>query len=488
MSPRDVIVVGAGVGGLSTAIRLAVAGHAVTVLERLDVVGGKLATYRRQGYVFDVGPSLLTLPDELDELFALAGHSLTDELSLVRLDPQFRYHWPDGSMLEVGDDSVGNAERFERFSAGAGAEYESLLARSREIWALSRRTFLAGPMSGVGSLLRRMDSPRDLLRIDGMRTLADAGESGLSDPRLRQWLGRYATYSGSSPYRAPATLACILALEADGGAWYVRGGLGEVREAILRVAIRVGVRVETGREVTSVRTRGRRVVGVECADGSTLDAPVVVVNSDAEHLYRDLLPHRRRLRAVRRAGRSTSGVVVLVGARGQSERLAHHNVWFSSDYRAEFADLEDGRLPDDPTIYACVSSVTDISQAPVGCENWFILLNAPVGLEVSDVDGERVLEVLARRGVDLRGRAQFVETIGPRDLERRWRAPGGAIYGTSSNGRRAAFRRPTNRGPRHGLYLVGGSTHPGGGLPMVVIGSRIVANLVAQGEESRPER
>lgn len=488
MSSRDAIVVGAGVGGLLTAIRLAAAGHSVTVLERLDVVGGKLATYRRQGYVFDVGPSLLTLPSEIDDALALVGHSLAGEVTLVRLDPQFRYHWRDGSSLDVGDAPAANIERFEAFAPGAGREYEALLGHARSLWELSRRTFLAGPMSGLRSLVRRMDSPRDLGRIDGMRTLAAAGESSLSDPRLRQWLGRYATYSGSSPYRAPATLACILAVEADGGAWYVRGGLGEVREAILRVALRAGVQVETGREVRRIRTRDGRAAGVECADGSTLDAPIVVANVDAEHLYRDLLPHRRRLRRVVRAGRSSSGVVVLVGARGRSERVAHHNVWFSSDYRAEFADIDAGRLPADPTIYACVSAVTDLSQAPVGCENWFLLLNAPGGLAVSDRDGEWVLDVLAQRGVDLRGRAQFVETIGPTDLEARWRAPGGAIYGTSSNGRRAAFRRPGNRGPCAGLYLVGGSTHPGGGLPMVAMGSRIVAGLIADDEKSRPKR
>jgi phytoene dehydrogenase-like protein len=183
---------------------------------------------------------------------------------------------------------------------------------------------------------------------------------------------------------------------------------------------------------------------------------------------------------VQRATLSTSGFVVLVGARGTTPGVAHHNVWFSDDYRAEFDQLADGQCADDPTVYACVSSVTDPSQAPTGCENWFLLVNTPPAVDIDrDAMAALVLERLASHGVDLRDRAEFVETITPFDLEDRYRSPGGAIYGTSSNGRRAAFVRPGNRGTRRGLYLVGGSSHPGGGLPLVTISARIVADLVA---------
>jgi phytoene dehydrogenase-like protein len=221
------------------------------------------------------------------------------------------------------------------------------------------------------------------------------------------------------------------------------------------------------------------VTGVALADGSSLAADVVVANADAHHLYTDLLPDRKALRRTRRATPSTSGFVVLAGVRGLTPGIGHHNVWFSADARHEFAQLHDDELADDPTVYACVSSVTDPSQAPAGDENWFLLVNTPAGAAVDrDAYRDVVFDRLGRAGIDLRSRLAFSETLTPSDFEQRYRAPGGAIYGTSSNGRRAAFVRPANRGAVPGLYLVGGSTHPGGGLPLVTMGARIVADLI----------
>jgi phytoene dehydrogenase-like protein len=215
-------------------------------------------------------------------------------------------------------------------------------------------------------------------------------------------------------------------------------------------------------------------------DGEQIPADVVIANCDAELLYRDLLPHPAALRKVRRARPSTSGFVVCAGVRGRTPDLAHHNVWFSADSRAEFAALDAGRLADDPTIYACVSSVTDPSQAPPDHENWFVLVNTPSGIDVDAAEYQSLIfDRLAGHGVELRDRLAFTDTMTPADIESRYAAPGGAIYGTSSNGRRAAFVRPANRGAVSGLYLVGGSSHPGGGLPMVTISARIVADMVA---------
>ncbi len=475
----DVVIVGGGVGGLMAAIRLRTAGHHVTVLERLEQAGGKLATYERDGYTFDIGPSLVTMPRVFDEVFRLAGTSVDAEMSLQRLSPQFRYFWQNHSTVTFHDQPVDTAAALEAMSTGSGEEYLRFLRHARRIWEVSERTFFAGPMAGGWSLMRRMRSPLDLAAIDARRTLAKAARKHFTDPRMQQWLGRYATYSGSSPYETPATLSCIPALEADEGAWYPTGGLGALRDAIVRVAQRTGVTITTNAEVTEVIARGRRVQGVRLANGDEMHADVVIANVDAEHLYRDLLPDDKQLKRVEKAGRSTSGVVVLVGARGTSEHLAHHNVWFSRDYATEFAEMQRGMMPLDPTIYACVSSVTDASQAPAGCENWFLLVNAPADAEVDTAAyGPWLVDRLAHVGVDLRDRAEFIETIGPRDMAARYRSPGGAIYGTSSNGMRAAFRRPSNVGAVRGLYLVGGSSHPGGGLPMVTMSARIVADLV----------
>jgi phytoene desaturase len=474
-----VIVVGGGVGGLASAIRLRAAGHPVTIFERNDVVGGKLATFERDGYVFDLGPSLITLPGLLDDVVRTAGSSLDDELDMVRLDPQFRYRWRDGSVLSVPDDVDATADAFEAFATGAGEQWRAFDAKGRRIWDVAERTFFAGPMSNPVSLVKRMRSPLDLPAIDPLRTLHGSATRFFDDERLLQWAGRYATYSGSSPYAAPATLACIPHIESRFGCWYPMGGLGALRATLERVARGIGVEIVTGTDVSRV-TANRRVSGIGLADGTHVPAEVVVVNTDAEHLYADLLPDRRALARVRRAERSTSGFVLCLGVRGLTPGIDHHNVWFSDDYRREYDALGAGQAADDPTIYACVSSVTDPSQAPDGCENWFILVNVPSGAEIdADTYGAVVLSRLASHGVDLRDRIEFTYTMTPADIAQRYRSPGGAIYGTSSNGRRAAFVRPANRGARDGLYLVGGSSHPGGGLPLVTTSAKIVTDMIA---------
>ena len=474
-----VAVVGAGVGGLATAIRLAIAGHDVTVVERNEQVGGKLSTFERDGFTFDIGPSLITMPHLLDEVFRLAGTTLADEVDLVRLDPQFRYSWRDGSRLVVRDDHEATAAEFDLFSQ-EGPAWREFDDHGRKIWDVAERTFFAGPMENPLDLLKRMESPKDLLAIDPLRTLRQAARSTFDDPRLHQWVGRYATYSGSTPGRAPATLACIPHIEARYGCWYAMGGLGTLRDAFRRVAERVGVTLRTGLDVVSITSTPDRVTGLAISDGSYVDATIVVANADARHVYDDLLPDEAALSKVRRAERSTSGFALCIGVRGSTEEIGHHNVWFSDDGMQEFREIEAGLLASDPTIYGCVSSVTDPSQAPEGDENWFLLVNTPPGVEV-DTESYRdvVLDRLASHGVDLRRRMRFCAHLSPTDIERLYRSPGGAIYGSSSNGMRAAFSRPRNRGAKDGLYLVGGSSHPGGGLPLVTTSARIVADMIA---------
>lgn len=487
----DVAVVGGGVGGMAVALRLATAGHDVALFERNLVLGGKLATRTFDGFTFDTGPSLLTLPEVFDELLAAAGTSLAEVADPVRLDPICRYRWPDGSGFDHRAELGDAAAEVDRLAPGQASHFEDWMAHGRRVWDISRRTFLAGPMESPVDLVRRMRSPADLWGIDPLRTLDARARSHFTDPRMVQWAGRYATYSGSSPYAAPATLACIPWIEQSSGAWYLRGGLASLVEALAGVLITAGVEVRTGVEVDAIRADAGAVRGLRLAGGETVDADVVIANVDATHLYADLLPDRRALRRVLRAPVSSSGFALLAAVEGRTDGLAHHNISFSADERGEFADIFDRRrLPVDPTLYVCASAVSDPSQAPEGCENWFVLVNVPPSSAVDwDAEAEpyrdHLLEVAARRGWDLAGRLRSVEIVTPDDIATRYRSWQGAIYGTSSNGRRAAFLRPANRGPRRGLYLVGGSSHPGGGLPLVVMSAAIVAAMVAA-DRGRP--
>jgi len=308
------------------------------------------------------------------------------------------------------------------------------------------------------------------------------------------WLDRYATYSGSDPRRTPSVLSVTPYVEQRFGAWWVRGGLRRLGDALLDRCRALGVAVHLGSEVAAITTAGRRVSGVRLADGQGVSADVVVSDADARVLYDRLLPGRlvggraAPTRAVlRRAPSSLAGFVLLLALDRAPGARPAHRVWFPADYDAEFDALF--RRPEpvpDPTVY--VHAPDDPAMAPPDGEAWFVLVNAPVHDPAGGVDwdvpgvgeqyADRVLEVLAHRGADVRGRARWREIRTPADLERDTGAPGGAIYGSASHGPLAALLRPANRSPVPGLFLVGGSAHPGGGLPIVALSAKIVADLV----------
>ena len=476
-----VVIVGAGIGGLTAAIRLASAGHHVVLLERNPVVGGKVADLDETGYRFDLGPNVLTMPQAFDDVFQLAGTTLATEVDLVRLDPRARYRWPDGSTLVVPDDPDAAIAAIEQFSPGSGVEWGAFREHAGGVWAATERILHDHRSRSPGSGLSRLTSPLDLGRMDGKRTLAKAAASFFGDPRLRQLVGSYANRVGSSPNRAPATLAGLVHVEQAFGSWYVTGGIGRLRDALERVATSAGVEIRTGVDVGRIATDHGVVTGVVLADGGAEGADVVVSNVDAAHLYTDLLPHPKRAKLLDAAGLSASAFVMCAAVRGRTEGIAHHNVFFSLHDRQEYRHLEAGQMPIDQTISASVSAVTDAGQAPPGCENWFVMVATPPETGVDrKLMTAAVLNRLAERGVDLRARIEFTRTLLPADFDARYRSVGGALYGTSSNGRSAAFSRPSNVGPVEGLYLVGGSANPGGGLPGVAASARIVAELVAQ--------
>ncbi|WP_067498039.1 NAD(P)/FAD-dependent oxidoreductase [Actinoplanes sp. TFC3] len=471
-----IVVVGAGVGGLASAIRLAEAGHTVTVHESAPTLGGKLGRYERDGFLFDTGPSLLTLP----QVFADLGLHLDTEA----LDPVVRHVFPDGSVLDSSSDPDVFRERIaDAFGAAAAADWSRFWARAQRIWNASWHSVLQREVS-ASTLARLSWRVPDLLAIAPGRSLRGLGYRYLRDWRLRMLLDRYATYTGADPRRAPAALAAVPYAELAFGGWYLPGGLGVLAPALSSRCAALGVRIVTSSPVTSITTVAGQVTGVVAA-GTFEPADIVVSDVDAATLYRTLLPTPSRLATL--SDRSLAGFVMLLGVEGSTPQLAHHTVFFPRNYNAEFnavfgnpAQGRRARPASHPAIF--ITRAADSAVHPPGAEAWFVLVNAPRhGTAAGAVDWQRpglasayadhLLGVLAARGLDVRDRVRFLETRTPADLAAATAAPGGAIYGTAGG-----LLRPANRGPVDGLYLVGGSAHPGGGLPMVTLSAKIVAD------------
>jgi phytoene desaturase len=486
-----VAVVGAGMAGLAVAARLAAAGHRVTVVEQAATYGGKLGVFSRDGFTFDTGPSLLTLPEVFRSLFADTGAPLEDVLDLVPVDPVCHYRFPDGSVLDVphAEQDIESALT-GAFGAPAARQWRSVLADAERLWDLVGEPVLQHPLGGALDVVRRAANPRDLMAIAPWRTLRTLGERRLDDPRLRMLLDRYATYTGSDPRRIPALMSVVPFVEQRFGGWYVSGGLRKLADAVFERCVELGVRFRFDTPVHAVETEGGVAVGVTLPDGESLAADIVVSDVDATHLYRELVSDpraRRPRRALRRVQPSLSGFVLLLALRGRTPVPRHHRVLFPARYDAEFDSIF-GRHPEpvaDPAIYVCAPP--DPAVRPPDGEAWFVLVNAPrhgkgqvdwdrPGL--ADGYADHLLRVMADRGLDVRSRVRWREVRTPADWERDTGSVGGSIYGSSSNGARAALLRPANSSPVRGLHLVGGSAHPGGGLPLVTMSAAIVATQI----------
>ncbi len=489
----EAVIIGAGIGGLSAAIRLATAGWRVTIYEKNSAVGGKMGERVQDGFRWDTGPSVITMRHVLETLFAETGRHLKDYLTLLPIDPLTRYFYPDGTVLDATTDAARMSQQIAQFHPGDVDGYAAYLNYASEIYRVTSPVFIYDQPPSLASFAKV--PVRDWLKADPLRQMQQAIEAHITSPHLRQLLGRFATYVGGSPYRAPATLNLIAYLELVEGVWYPAGGIYSIARALEQLALELGVTIHTDAPVQQVMVSQGRADGVQLQDGTLHRADVIIANSDVTTAYERLLPQtpqiERRLRGLKAFEPSGSGFVMMLGIEGTHPQLAHHNILFSSDYQKEFTEIFQQQIPpSEPTVYIAITSKSDPDHAPPGCENWFVLVNAPALSLNFDWEAQRIpyrekiLNQIERFGFEIRDKI-LTETIWtPIDLASNSAAHRGALYGPSANSRWTAFRRPHNRCPDvKGLYFVGGTTHPGGGVPMVMLSAQVVVSLVLQDQK-----
>ncbi len=486
---KEIIIIGAGLGGLSAACRLAKSGFSVTVLEKNETIGGKVNLVEADGYKFDTGASLLTMRHVLEDLFKFVGREIKDYLDIIPLEPICRYFWSDGTIFDASTDLHKTESEIAKLEPNDVENFHKFLTDAKRKYEIAEKTFLSHSLNDLPQLLRPKYL-KDLLAISSLKTLDKHTKSYFKSPKLQQLFNRFATYNGSSPYQTPATFALIPYIEFGLGAWYVKGGMYEIPKSLEKLAIELGVKIYTESEVEKIEIENETAVGVKVG-GESFGCDFVIANSDAIETYRNLIDKSERKsfpdKKLNKIEPSCSGFVLLLGTTKQFPQLAHHNIFFSDDYLAEFdAIFKQKRPPMNPTIYVCASSKSDATQAPKNHENLFILVNAPYTTDKTDWQTEAksyrdlIIKKLEQSGLkDLENSIEFEQTITPADFEKKYAANRGSIYGVSSNGIFSAFLRPPNKSKDiENLYFVGGATHPGGGIPLVLLSGKMASELI----------
>ena len=492
-----VIVIGAGIGGMSAAARLAKAGHDVTIFEGSDRTGGKCRTKWIGNYAFDTGPSLLTLPAVYRDLFLKTGKRIEHILKIDPVDPAFEYNFADKTKITFPNLSLkGTCDSIESvLGKEAGNQWHNLMQRAEHMWDVSRGPFVESELKSISSLIAKKGFLGNLKVIAPLTSLRKLTGKYTKNPYLSKIIDRYATYSGSDPRKVPAVLLTIAFVESSFGAWHIKGGIGQLSTAIENRCRELGVKFELNTSVTRITTENSAASGVE-VNGKFYPADFVVANADAELVYNKLLdgkikeisPERKKLA---KATKSLAGFSLLLGLdnskiSGPAPVMPHHSIYFPENYDAEFDDIFLKKIPvNDPTIYICAPTDSDMVKGN-NLEAWSVLINAPRHEPGTGWDwnkdatfyATKIIAKLDELGLRVSERLDVMEFQTPADLEQEVSAPGGSIYGTSSNGARSAFLRASNTSPLKNLYCVGGSAHPGGGLPLVGISAEIVAEAI----------
>jgi phytoene desaturase len=489
-----VAVVGSGIAGLSAAIRAAVAGAEVHVYEQNSYTGGKVTAFQKDGFRFDAGPSLFTLPNLVDDLFKLAGENPRDYFNYHVHNTVCNYFWRDGTrfsmypQLEKNIDVI--SKNFSSLEASRVADYFSDAAKK---YNLTSPYFLENSLHKPSTFmtLEVLKVLRAIPSLGLFSSLDEENKKYFKDPKLVQLFNRYATYNGSSPFLTPGIMQMITHLEHGLGTYLPKGGMHEISQSLTRLALKLGVEFHLGHKVEKLNSVQNKMVGIQ-VNGIEHPCDTIFVNSDVKHAYSHLLsPELKRPKKTLKQEPSSSALIFYWGINGSFPQLDLHNIFFSDNYEKEFEAIQhNGAFWEDPTVYVNITSKLEDTDAPKGHENWFVMINVPSNQgqpwdEIIPKVKNSILQRLTQElGVDIKPLILTEELLDPRSIERKTSSVGGALYGTSSNDRMAAFlRHPNKKSGVHGLYFCGGSAHPGGGVPLCLLSGKIATDWWLEDDE-----
>lgn len=487
----SVAVIGSGIAGLSAAIRLSLQGRKVVVFEKNTYTGGKITAFEKQGFRFDMGPSLFTMPQLVEELFELAGKTPKDYFQYHTHDEVCRYFWLDGKCLTLYPSVDRNVEAITTvFGKESGRRVRKYFDDARKKFELTAPFFLESSLHKAKTFLspRVLKVVSEIPRLGLFSTLDDHNKRYFKEPKLVQLFNRYATYNGSSPYQTPGIMQMISHLEHGMGTHFPVGGMHAISQSLTKLAQELGVQFELSSMVEHILVEENKVQGV-MVNGTERMFDLVVCNSDIKHAYHELLPKQVRRPRKTLAQEPSSSALIFYWGIGQSfPEMDLHNIIFSEDYKEEFDHIcSNGPFWKDPTIYIHISNRLEVDDAPKGKDSWFVMVNVPYdqGQDWEDIVRkvrrkliERISSVL---GKDIASLIETEEILTPTQIQQRTSSVGGALYGTSSNERMAAFLRHSNKSSSvKGLYFCGGSAHPGGGVPLCILSGKIAAEWIKE--------
>lgn len=482
-------IIGAGISSIAMSIRLAVKGYKVTVIEQDSVPGGKIAEYHQDGFRFDMGPSLFTMPEFVDELFELAGEDPGQKFKYKKLEVVTKYFFEDQTELVAYSDPLRFAGEIEEKTGENSDNVINYLEKSRELYEITKDVFIRSSLHDISNYFSNtfMKAYGKLHKLNAFYSMHSVNSKWFDDERIVSLFDRFATYNGSNPFSAPATLNVIPHLEHNIGAYFPEKGMYNIVGALCDLALRQGVTFRFNSKVNGLAIEKNSVRAVKTSEGD-ISSDIVVSGIDVYAFYKNILPDVKRVRTIEKQERSTSALIFYWGIDKEFPGLDMHNILFSNDYYNEFQHLFDKRTWfEDPTVYIFISSKMVIGDAPGGKENWFVMINVPENtgqdwMEFARKARESIIKKINRvLRTDIEQEILFEKVLDPVGIEERTSSYRGSLYGSSSNSRFSAFRRHANfsRSVR-GLYFTGGSVHPGGGIPLCLSSAAIVDKRISK--------